>query len=422
MPHRGPSFGGGLTSIDARRLVVGACIGLVIGVSSPARAQKSRELNVIPLLGGDSDIGIGGGFVGDLARLAPGEPPYRWRLEAAAFLTFKLRSNEGGNRGVILPFQDYFVVLTLPRIGPGGRVRLEIRPSFTDEILKYYGIGNASPPEGPGETDQTLEYRRLHPALSAEARVSLWSAFHLSLGSTTVYTRLTVPADTRLARDQATASPEVRALLGSFAPHFVELLASEASWDTRDDEIVTRHGSFHSLRLAVSPRIGGALPYGYQRLTAIVRFYRSPIDRWLTIQWRVVGDTLLGAPPIYELARFDDTPAIGGLRAVRGVPAQRYHGRVKVFGNVELVSELWPFTIRKKKLVLGAAAFFDAGRSFTEIDQRHPELDGTGLGLKYGVGGGLRLQEGRTFIVRLDVAWSPDASPVGAYFAAGEIF
>jgi hypothetical protein len=52
----------------------------------------------------------------------------------------------------------------------------------------------------------------------------------------------------------------------------------------------------------------------------------------------------------------------------------------------------------------------------------HPELDGTGLGLKYGVGTGLRFQEGRTFVVRADLAWSPDARPIGGYFAAGQIF
>ena len=60
-----------------------------------------------------------------------------------------------------------------------------------------------------------------------------------------------------------------------------------------------------------------------------------------------------------------------------------------------------------------------AGPSWASIN---PALDGTGLGLKYGLGGGLRLQEGQTFIVRGDVAWSPDARPVGAYFAAGEVF
>jgi hypothetical protein len=35
---------------------------------------------------------------------------------------------------------------------------------------------------------------------------------------------------------------------------------------------------------------------------------------------------------------------------------------------------------------------------------------------------GLRLLSGDTFAVRADVAWSPDARPVGLYFAAGEVF
>ncbi len=73
-------------------------------------------------------------------------------------------------------------------------------------------------------------------------------------------------------------------------------------------------------------------------------------------------------------------------------------------------------------MVLSVAACLDGGRSWTELGHTHPDLDGTGLGLKYGIGGGLRLQEGHTFVVRADVAWSPDARPVGAYFAAGQIF
>jgi hypothetical protein len=49
------------------------------------------------------------------------------------------------------------------------------------------------------------------------------------------------------------------------------------------------------------------------------------------------------------------------------------------------------------------------------------ELDGTGVGLKYGLGLGLRLQKG-TFLVRGDLAWSPDARPLGGYLLAGQIF
>ena len=52
----------------------------------------------------------------------------------------------------------------------------------------------------------------------------------------------------------------------------------------------------------------------------------------------------------------------------------------------------------------------------------HPELDGTGLGVKYGVGVGVRVHSGKAFVVRGDVAWSPDARPLGGYFAVGQTF
>ena len=51
-----------------------------------------------------------------------------------------------------------------------------------------------------------------------------------------------------------------------------------------------------------------------------------------------------------------------------------------------------------------------------------PQLDGTGIGLHYGTGVGVRLQSGETFVLRGDVAHSPDAHPVGAYFSAGQTF
>ena len=194
--------------------------------------------------------------------------------------------------------------------------------------------------------------------------------------------------------------------MGTFGPHGVELLEGGIQYDSRDNETVTRHGQFHTAVIRVSPRVGTALPYGYERLNLTARFYTTPIPR-LTLLFRLVGDTLLGDPPFYELARFDETPAIGGSKAVRGVPAQRYYGKVKVFENLEARSEILHFNVGHKRMVLGAALFFDAGRSWTQLGQSNPALDGTGLGLKYGLGGGLRLQEGQTFIVRGDIAWSP---------------
>jgi hypothetical protein len=102
-------------------------------------------------------------------------------------------------------------------------------------------------------------------------------------------------------------------------------------YDSRDNETVTHGGMFHELKARVSPQVPGWLPYGYQQLDATFRFYVTPVPRWLSLSWRLVGDVLFGAPPFYELARFDETPAIGGGKAVRGVPAQRYYGKVKLF-------------------------------------------------------------------------------------------
>jgi hypothetical protein len=72
-------------------------------------------------------------------------------------------------------------------------------------------------------------------------------------------------------------------------------------------------------------------------------------------------------------------------------------------------------------MLFGVVAFFDAGRVWADTAP-HPELDGTGLGLKYGTGGGVRLQSGKAFVLRGDVAWSPDARPLGGYFAVGQAF
>jgi hypothetical protein len=392
---------------------------LLIALTGIARAQSGREINIVPIAGGDSDVGLGVGEVSDIAVPSTESPGFRWKVESGVFVTSKLRENHD----LVLPFQDYYVLVTLPHLGPGGRLRLDLRPAFTNEAtLKYYGIGNASPLPAANLPVEVAEYERMHPTLSIEARYRVLSSFYVLAGSGYTENRLSVGAATVLGQQRATGPPEVRALLGSFAPHGVELLTLEAQYDSRDEETVTRRGQFHTARLCWSPRLGAHLPYQYERVTLTARFYGAFLERWLTFRTRFVADSLFGDAPFYELARFDETPAIGGGKALRGVPAQRYYGKVKALGNFELGSQLWPFTLRRKRMVLGLAAFLDAGRSWTELGRAHPELDGTGLGLKYGVGGGLRLQEGHTFVVRLDVAWSPDARPIGAYFAAGEIF
>jgi hemolysin activation/secretion protein len=136
---------------------------------------------------------------------------------------------------------------------------------------------------------------------------------------------------------------------------------------------------------------------------------------------RLVGDILLGTVPLYELARFEETSALGGAKFVRGVPTNRYYGKRKTMGNLELRSRLARFRARASEYTIGVTGFVDGGRVWADT-RAAPELDGNGRGLKYGVGGGLRVGKGETFVLRADLAWSPDARPLGAYLLAGQLF
>jgi outer membrane protein assembly factor BamA len=393
---------------------------LLAEVPPGIQREAKTELNFIPVVGGDSDVGLGLGAVGDLARLQPDYLPFRWRLEAAGFISFKPGQEPG--QAVSIPFQDYFLLLAVPQLTSSGRLRLEVRPSFTDESTqRFYGVGNASPRPSDTLAVADTQYQRRHAALAVAARWSLGD--QLFVRPQVDYTQNWVRArpTSILERERREGTPFVRSLLDGPANHGVAAAEVRLEYDSRDNEIVTREGSFHHLRLRASPRLGPQQPFSYGSADATLRVYRTPYD-WLTVSGRLVGDVLFGDPPFYELTRVDDSSVVGGGKGIRGVPGQRYYGNVKVFANVETRTQVWSFSIKGKPFVLSTALFADGGRVWAELAQRHPELDGSGLDLKYGLGGGLRLQEGSTFIVRADVAWSPDAEPIGAYFNAGQMF
>lgn len=387
------------------------------GTSASSDAQAHNEFNLVPVAGGTTDIGIGGGYFMGFDRVSPGNAPYDWNIESAGFLTFA----PGTGGGVIVPYQDVYLKLTVPRfILP--TLQLEIRPEYSWETtLLYDGLGNASAPLPAGAPDRTNEYGRLHPELDIDLRWRVVNHLIGRIGLRYIQNWLQVASDSKLNQDMLTGSAEVKRLLGSTAPSGVALFNYGIQLDTRDNTVSTHGGTFDSFDVRVSPGGTTWLPYRYAQATADMRFF---IPIWMpriTLAGRVAGDVLYGDPPFYELARFEDTYAIGGLNGVRGVPAQRYYGKVKVLGNVELRTEILSFHALGKPLIFGVVGFFDGGRVWADTSPQ-PALDGHGVGLKYGVGGGLRLQSGSAFVIRADVAWSPDATPVGGYFSAGQMF
>ena len=371
------------------------------------KVESGREVGVFPLVGGDTDNGFGAGAIGSIASFDPKNPIYRWKLDFSAFVATKSPPSPS--------YIDLATTLTLPQL-LDDHLRLEMRPSFTlDSALPFYGIGNK--PSVPSTTQADRDfYKRVHPAVSMNARWRLSDHWFALDGIQATYNKITSASASTLERDLGATDPFLT------KSHGVLRLETGLAYDTRDNELAPNSGQWHQVKIRVSPRLGDALPYQYEQYDAIVRYYRTLVPNKLVLALRAVGDVQAGNVPFYEESRYEETSAIGGTQGVRGVPAYSFYGHVKAFGNVELRAKVWRFEAVSRKFIVGFAGFFDAGRVWTDIRAAHPDQDGTGLGIHYGVGGGIRVQQGRSFLVRADLAWSPDARPIGAYVMADQAF
>jgi len=382
----------------------------------PPAAKGKNDFTLVPAAGGSTDIGIAIGYFAALTRAQKGFVPYLWNIESAGLMSVGLQ-----NGALDVPYIDVYAKLTVPRLNDQA-IDLEIRPSFTDEqALYYYGLGNASSANPPaGQSMDYLRYGRVHPSVLADVRFKLLDHLAAMIGFRYTGSWYSIPEASKLGADIQSGSPEVRRLIGPTTPSQVGLFVYGVQVDTRDSEVSPHSGAFDEAKLKLSPGGSGDVPFRYGEASLNLRAY-LPLAETVTLAGRIVGDVLFGDAPFSELPRFEDTYAVGGSNGVRGVPQERYAGKVKVFGNVELRVKLFDFHAVSKLWGVGFETFIDGGRVWADTSP-HPELDGTGIGLKYGIGAGARLTSGTAFVLRADVAWSPDATPIGAYVTAGEMF
>ena len=300
--------------------------------------------------------------------------------------------------------------------------------------LCYFGLGNASVEEQPwedidGEMDpegferatRFHQYSRSYPTLRADVWIDLPPPFRLFAGGSLVWNWIQVYDASRLALDLGGDSGGDAAdlLVGTDRHGVIEGYAG-VMIDTRDHEYAPTRGWFADLSIRGGPLL--EIPGGYAGLNGAVRAYRRIWGPYLVLAARLLADVLLGTPPFYELSHFGGlfpNHGPGGGRSLRGAPQMRYHGKVKLIANLELRSKLVSFRLFKLPSSLGVTLFGDTGRVWTDT-RPHPDLDGRGGALKYGVGGGLRLQMGETFVVRGDYGWSPDGW--GIYLDVNHVF
>jgi outer membrane protein assembly factor BamA len=319
-------------------------------------------------------------------------------------------------------YADAYVSIDLPHVVP-KQLRLKVRLSYTREnALKYYGVGNASRiPPGDDPSAPRYEYGRTHPTASVDAEHRFARYFTLTWGMAYTHNWLEIPRDGLLAEDIERRRLPLDGLARLSLAHGAPRFSYGVGWDDRDDEVSASRGQYHTLKVALFPGGVPEIPYRFMRWDLTLRVYLPLWPERVTLAVRALTDLLFGDAPFYELSRYEDTYAIGGSKGVRGVPAQRYHGKAKLLGNLEVRTEVVRFRAFDAEQRLGVTAFADAGRVWADyrVDR---ERDGTGIGLKFGLGGGPRWRAGKAFVLRADVAWSPDADPVGAYLLAGQMF
>jgi len=382
-----------------------------------AAKRPATEFAALPIVGADSDVGIGGGVIASLARVRPDLEPHLWRLEAVGMTTVKQVEGDWDVR-----YADLSLMLSLPHV-IRDRLGLTLRASYTQETaLSYYGMGNAAQVTGSRpEGDAYYAFDWTHPRAEATAEIQLGGSFELSTGASYTHNRITAPAQGQLAVDSQSPDAELRHLTELVPEHDVVTFSVGLNWDTRDDEVSPERGHYHSLRFDLSPSTGEQVPYRWMRTDLVLRQYVPLWPDRLVAAARLLGDALFGQPPFYELARFDSSFAVGGTRGMRGVPAPGYYGMLKLIANLELRARLFSLDLFDKDYDFGMVAFTDFGRVFADYGSLS-ELDGPGLGVKVSLGAGVRVRAGKSFVLRADVAASPGEGSTAAYLTAGHLF
>jgi hypothetical protein len=398
------------------------------GEPAPATPLEPRryELAGFPILGGNTDIGVQFGGAATFTRFYDGVFPYLWNIDL--LLSASAKDDSEGFR---LVQQSHVLRLDAPDL-LSGRLRIDARASFQRTINEgYYGLGNAStaaPAPGQTSADRRYQFLQDETRLRTIARVHTHSPVDVAMGAIVRFEDPEAYAGSKLAEDLAPRERGSSPAVYGGRPALLAGLAAGIIIDTRDSEFVTRRGIYYQVGVGATAGSTEALAYG--NASAVLAHY-APLPGPFVFASRFVASFQFGRVPFYDLATggtFEPQYLFGSESGVRGVPDGRYAGLVKIVANTEVRATPFPrFHLFGQPMRIGTTAFFDAGRVWSQYAAISP-ADGTKLGLKYGVGGGLFLQWGEAAIFRVEAAYSPDARaenpslPLGIYVADGLMF
>jgi len=372
-----------------------------------------------PLIAGNSDIGVELGVVGTLSRFGYDVVPYLWNMDLVLAASLK-----NGPNGLEIAQQSYQWNIDVPS-ALGGHARLNPQVSYYRTVNQlFFGIGNASSPARPANASpRYFEFDDRQARVRELTRVTFGAPIDVIIGTSYRYESPHIYSNSELEKDAA------RGTARAARPLSLLVLSSGIIYDSRDSEIFPHRGSFHDagLRALVGFPSSADVRYGGAglRLSTFV-----PLGGPAVLALRGVADLEFGHVPFYDLytgGTFFTDEMIGGSSAVRGVPVGRYSGLIKAYVNAELRAMLIHVHWFGQDFHFGGDLLFDTGRLFSDYSFHAPE-DGSGIGLKWGAGGGAYLQWGQAAVFRLEAAYSPDAVsenpslPLGIYVEDGVMF
>jgi outer membrane protein assembly factor BamA len=326
--------------------------------------------------------------------------------------------------------QSYLWDIDIPGLA-GGRLRLNPFAEFRRTVNQgYFGLGNASSAAlPPGADSRYFQYIHEETGVRVLARYELSGPIYFLSSTIARYVNPTTYAGSKLAEDASSRAPNGSPLVLGVQPLAIVSEAAGLIYDSRDSEIFTRTGwlSQAGLRFSQGFPLGAKVTFGEAEI--IVAKY-VPLIGPFVLAAQVAADFKFGHVPFFELFTggvFNPDYMIGGSASIRGVPFGRYLGQMKAVANIELRALFFRAHLFGQTFQFGDDIFFDTGRVWSDYTFHSP-LDGDGLGLKWGSGGGVYLLWGQAAMFRIDIAYSPDAVaenpnfPVGLYIEDGVSF
>lgn len=373
-----------------------------------------------PLLAGSSDVGVKTGAVGTLKRFEEGVRPYRWNVDLLLAASFK-----EGPTAIEIAQQSYILSFDVAGLGD-GQVRSGSHLRYTRTINQnYFGVGNASSSQLPAsvEGQPGRYFQFVAPELEVRQLTRIRVHRPIDAVITTIY-RYEAPETypgSKLAQDGAR-------VLGL---HSLSLLSLGGGviYDTRDNEPFPSSGMRH----LVGAKYVQGFPVDDQvRYGQAGGFFAGyvPLGGGFVYAARVAVDLQFGNVPFFDLYRagpFESYEMIGGSTGIRGVPVGRYLGPIKVLANQEVRLIFARFSVFEQNFRVGGNVLFDVGRLWSDYSFRARE-DGSGVGLRWGAGGGIYLGWGQASIFRIEAAYSTEAVaanpsfPIGLYVNDGVAF